>query len=205
MTLINWKNEPFKCALKYIPIFEEHFDDGKDINSLGKKGYSILLASILADYDSIIESLIDAGAEVNVASNNGDTCVMAATINQNLPILNLLIKHSADLNKPNIDGATALHIAAEIGCCKALKVLLENEARANVITKDGRTPFDMALNHHLTTGCREPCDILLEYQARYIEAKSKKGQLSMGDGGRLIILDDNGNEELHHQVFMMKK
>ncbi len=149
---------------------KRHIDNGADINTKGKQGWTPLHIAAAQGKTQIVLFLVKAGADVNAKDNDGDTPLGFAAAGGLTEIALFLVKAGADINTKHDNGLTPLHVAAVEGHTETALAL--NKAGANIIAKDnlGATP----LHYAAALGQTETALALVNVRA-YIDAKSDSG------------------------------
>ncbi|MEA3211244.1 MAG: hypothetical protein QOE70_4301 [Chthoniobacter sp.] len=98
-------------AASHRPIIDLFFAAGIDVNAVGERGRTALIAAISARDWSTAARLIQAGADVRQADNSGLTPLMAAAMVGHLPTAQELLSRGAEQTAADRNGHTALHYA----------------------------------------------------------------------------------------------
>lgn len=98
-------------AASHRPAIDLFFKAGADVNAVGERGRSALLAAVLARDWATTNRLLEAGADVQKADEQGLTPLMAAALAGHLPTVEKLIEKTANPLAVDANGHTALHFA----------------------------------------------------------------------------------------------
>lgn len=137
-------------------------DNGANINSVDKDGFTPLHEACLSNNLDMVKLLLNRGANPNVKSKSGSTPIFKCWFSsgdKNIPIYKELLKYGVDVNSKNNDGETLLHfycLRPHLKNMKVIKFLLDNGADSNIKDNDGKSPYD--------TTDKEIKDILDKYK-----------------------------------------
>nr|XP_016853586.1 PREDICTED: 2-5A-dependent ribonuclease isoform X2 [Anolis carolinensis] len=150
-------------AVRYgsIETVQQLLEDGGDVNSKVKDGWTPLHSAVQRNNEAIVYLLLRKGADPHVKKDNGATPFILAGIKGNVNLLKLFLEKGSDINECDINGFTAFMEAAWYGKEEALRFLYESGADVNLgrvvdeekkaLNKGGVTALmDAAKQGHIT-------------------------------------------------------
>ncbi|XP_065880110.1 ankyrin repeat domain-containing protein EMB506, chloroplastic [Euphorbia lathyris] len=140
-----WKPLQTLALSGQIRFMDTLLEEGLDIDSVDKDGFTALHKAIMGRKDSVITHLLRKGASPHITDRDGASPLHHAVQVGALQIVKLLIKCKADVNVADNEGWTPLHVALQTRNRHIVKVLLVNDADKNRRNKDGMTPLDLCL------------------------------------------------------------
>ncbi|XP_042319890.1 2-5A-dependent ribonuclease-like [Sceloporus undulatus] len=122
------------CAVRFgtMETVQKLLEDGTDINSKVKGGWTALHSAVEANKEEIVHLLLEKGADPHIKKENGATPFIIAGITGNVDLLKLFLEKGADINEYDVNGFTAFMEAAWYGMEEALRFLYENGADVNL-------------------------------------------------------------------------
>ena len=142
----NAKKDDIHQSIKLgdIDAIKAYIKKGNDINTIDKKGVTLLISAIKNDRSNkAITYLLNNGADSN-KKVGGITPLMYALAYQNLSAVKLLINKKADINYVTKDGQSAIVFAIKGRNKEALQLLLDNGADKNIKIRENYTAVDLA-------------------------------------------------------------
>ncbi|XP_042497976.1 ankyrin repeat domain-containing protein EMB506, chloroplastic [Macadamia integrifolia] len=128
-----------------IPFMDKLLDQGVDIDTVDKDGYTALHKAVIGKKEPVISHLLRKGANPHVRDRDGATPLHYAVQVGAMQTVKLLIKHKVDVNIADNEGWTPLHVAIQSRHRDIAKVLLVNGADKTRRNKAGKTPLDVSL------------------------------------------------------------
>ncbi|WCJ20919.1 Ankyrin repeat family protein [Euphorbia peplus] len=138
-----WKPLQTLALSGQIRCMDFLLDEGLNIDSVDKDGFTALHKAIMGKKDSVITHLLRKGASPHITDRDGASPLHHAVQVGALQTVKLLIKCKADVNVADNEGWTPLHVALQTRNRHIVKVLLVNNADKNRRNKDGMTPLDL--------------------------------------------------------------
>ncbi|KAJ7332234.1 hypothetical protein JRQ81_014414 [Phrynocephalus forsythii] len=143
-----------------VETVRELLEEGLDVNSKVKGGWTPLLSAIQRDMECMVQLLLDKGADPHARKDDGATPLIVAGITGNVSLLKLFLDKGADVNEHGNNGFTAFMEAALYGKEEALRFLYHKGADVNLgrvtdeekkaLKKGGKTALmDAAKEGHL--------------------------------------------------------
>ncbi len=106
-------------------------ENGADVNSMDKKGFSILTHAARTDNVNIVKKLVSYGADVNAKNITGVTPLYAAAINGHNGIIEYLLSEGVDIDGKLRDGETPLMAAVWNGQVETVNLLIQKGANVH--------------------------------------------------------------------------
>ncbi|XP_043707419.1 ankyrin repeat domain-containing protein EMB506, chloroplastic [Telopea speciosissima] len=128
-----------------IPFMDRLLEQGVDIDTVDKDGYTALHKAVIGKKEPVISHLLRKGANPHLRDKDGATPLHYAVQVGALQTVKLLIKHKVDVNVTDNEGWTPLHVAIQSRHRDIAKILLVNGADKTRRNKDGKTPLDVSL------------------------------------------------------------
>ncbi|RDD43953.1 Transient receptor potential cation channel subfamily A member 1 [Trichoplax sp. H2] len=148
----NEKQFPFHRAAQggHAKAMEICLDNGTNINSVQKDGWSALHITAANGYYEATKLLVDQGAAVNIHNYQYRTPFFLASLYGHLPIMELLIELGSDINAVDHTKKTPLLCAAAKGHIAVIDYLLQRNANISSVDEVQRSCLHLAVqNGHL--------------------------------------------------------
>nr|XP_020645396.1 2-5A-dependent ribonuclease [Pogona vitticeps] len=128
------KAEELNNAVRFgsIETVRKLLEEGTDVNSKVKGGWTPLHSAIQKDMGELVQFLLDKGADPHAKKDNGATPFIIAGITGNVSLLKLFLEKGSDINEYDNNGFTAFMEAAWHGKEEALRFLYDNGADVNL-------------------------------------------------------------------------
>ena len=146
----------------------EHLINPQEVNIIGGRYVSPLVAALAMEHFEVAELLYQHGAHVDVRGFEQYTPLCNASHVGHLEIVQWLLRHGADPNLWDEDGRTALYQATRFGKLEVAQTLLHHNADPNIQDNDGKIPLHGASEN----GKHEVVRLLLE-QGVDVNARSE--------------------------------
>jgi hypothetical protein len=133
----------------YVKTF---LDQGTDVNTRDKYGYTALFTAALWRQFEVAELLLDRGADVDMRGPNGWTpliCALSVVRLNESALAEMLLRRGANVNAKGDDGETVLMLATKKGQKNIVEELLRRGADASVKDPAGKTALMFAEENHL--------------------------------------------------------
>jgi ankyrin repeat protein len=146
-----------------IDIVRLLLENGAEVNTQNKTGFSALLASCINQCTDIVKLLLQVGADVNTIDMHGCTPLKCALRHgdDDIGIVKLLLKYGAIITDCDNEGRSLLWHTQMKGTCGSVKLLLEYGADVNLQDNQGSTVLMIAVIY----GSLASVSLLLEYGA----------------------------------------
>ncbi|MBN2315392.1 MAG: ankyrin repeat domain-containing protein [Sedimentisphaerales bacterium] len=160
-------------------------ENGIDVNSKDKCGFSPLHCAACGNQRHIVEFFIEENVEVNAKDNRGFASLHHAGWNGRKDITELLVRNGADVDAKCNNGSTPLYWAANEGHTDVVEFLINEGANVNSRKRDGYTPLHTACSR----GLEQTAELLIEKGAD-INAKTDKSETPMS------LAKENGHNQI---------
>jgi ankyrin repeat protein len=150
-------------------------DRGMDVNTVDRRGNTLLIQSIQRDLPELFDALLQRRARINAHNRNGETALSIAAYlgranyvrrlaeagaevnffgwpplayaayNGHAGIVDYLVGKGAELNAITENGSTALFLASRNGHAETVRTLLKHRADPTIVNDHGETAVDGAV------------------------------------------------------------
>jgi len=115
----------------HLPLLVFLLENGSDINSKNKYGWTPLHSAAWYGHLSVVEYIVNQKADINEKSTCNLTPLHFAADNGHLIVVEYLVNQKADINSKNNHSWTPLHYAADKGHLSVVEYLVNQKADIN--------------------------------------------------------------------------
>lgn len=175
------------------------FSLGADVNAVGERGFTPLMAAAGRRRVEIINLLLALGAEIDAVDDFGRTALMCAARAGNEAGARILLALGSDIDRRDAFDQTALVYAARSNAIGMMEILLNHGTNGETNAGEDVKSLGEALYYAALDGRTEAAEFLLDHGAS-IEARNSQGETPLmaaarfGQNATLKFLLDRGAE-----------
>ncbi len=133
-------NLDYKALEEYLRV--------EDINVLNEEGQSLLIASIINEFDNAFDLLIKNYININAKDNHGNTALIYTILYNKLGYFKRLVREGANLNLTNSNGESALMISLNLKREEMTNILLDYNVSLDIVNKNDENICFSAIKAH---------------------------------------------------------